>query len=337
MPEPIRTLSPAEVIDRSAAIMDAAWPVEVTVEGAIVDVSMSSGRHLFVKIGPERLSVVVPPRIAAGLVRRVGGRSNLVGVRVAIRGEVELYGGRELQLVAGRVEVIPVHYEPAQPVRVLAARLAPEGVFDQQRKLSLPPAPLRVVIVGPAGNGVDDVLGVLRDSPWDIAVRHVAAASADADALVTGLRSVTDAADVVLLVRGGGDLSDTAFDDEAVVRAVATCPIPVVTGIGHTTDQTLCDRASALSMPTPTAAGRWVVDRLAELDSALEGAGERARAVATGARVEWHPAPDLVGELYRIADLVTATTTPGHENDGTADEAVERVNAIRSQLRGGKA
>jgi len=337
MPEPMGALSPAEVIDRSTAVMDAAWPVRVTVEGAITDVSQAGGRHLFCKLGPERLSVVIPPRIAAGLARRVGGRFHLVGVRVAIRGQIELHQGRELQLVAAAVEAIPVVYEPAQPVRVLAARLEPEGVFDSQRRLMLPPAPLRVVIVGPAGNGVDDVLGVLRESQWDIAVRHVAATSADPDALVTGLRSVSSDADVVLLVRGGGDLSDTAYDHEQVVRAVATCPIPVVTGIGHTTDRTLCDRASALSMPTPTAAARWVVDRLAELDSALEGAGERARAVATGTRVEWQPAPNIVGELYRIADLVTATTTPGHENDGTADEAVERVNAIRSQLRGGKA
>jgi len=335
MPEPMGALSPAEVIDRSTAVMDAAWPVRVTVEGAITDVSQAGGRHLFLKLGPERLSVVVHPRIAAGLARRVGGRFHLAGVRVAIRGQIELYGGRELQLVAAAVEVIPVVYEPAQPVRVLAARLEPEGIFDQQRRLDLPPAPLRIVIVGPAGNGVDDVLGVLRDSPWDIAVRHVAATSADADALVTGLRSVTDAADVVLLVRGGGDLSDTAYDHEQVVRAVATCPVPVICGIGHTTDQTLCDRAAALSMPTPTAAARWVVDRLADLDAALEDAGERARAVATGAEVEWHPAPDLVAELHRIADLVTSAEIPGHEI-GAADEAVERVAALRSRLRGVK-
>lgn len=336
MPERADTLSPAEVIDRSTAVMAAAWPVEVTVQGAITDVSQAGGRHLFLKLGPERLSVVVPPRIAAGLLRRVGGRPNLVGVRVAIRGQIELYQGRELQLVAGSIEVLPVVYEPAQPVRVLAARLGPEGIFAQQRRLDLPPAPLRIAIVGPAGNGVDDVLGVLRDSPWDLVIRHVAAASADPDALVTGLRSVTDAADVVLLVRGGGDLSDTAFDDEAVVRAVAGCPVPVLTGIGHTTDQTLCDRAAAISMPTPTAAARWVVDRLSDLDAALEAAGQRARAVATGARVEWHPTPDLVAELHRIADLVTTADTPGHETDGTADEAVARVNAIRSRLRGVK-
>lgn len=340
------SLSPSDVLASSQAALAVVWPSEVVVEAAVTDVSPSSGRHLFVRVGPERLPVVIQPRCAAGLLRRVGNRADLVGTRLALRGTVELYGGHELQLVVSAVKVLQPVFEVADTSRALEARLSAEGIFDLQHKLTLPPAPLRIIVVGPAGNGVDDVAGVLHGSPWDIALHTIPAPSSDPDALVTGLRSVGEGTDLVLLVRGGGDLAATAFDHEQVVRAVATCPVPVLCGIGHTTDRTLCDRAAALSLATPTAAARWVVDRLAELDAALVLAETRAQAAASrrgvtlgGTKPAAELGSDLVPELRRIVELVAVAenpTTAPEQVASVVDDLTGRVDAIRSLLRGGK-
>lgn len=340
------SLSAADVITRSQAALAVVWPSEIVVEATVTDVSPSSGRHLFCRVGPERLPVVIQPRCAAGLLRRVGTRADIVGVRLVLRGQVELYGGHELQLVVSAVKVISSTYAASDPARVTEARLAAEGILELQHRLTLPPAPLRVVLVGPTGNGVDDVAAVLHGSPWDIAVRSIPAPSSEPDALVAALRSVDVAADLVLLVRGGGDLAATAFDVELVVRAVATCPVPVLAGIGHTADRTLCDRAAALSLATPTAAARWVVDRLAELDSALVMAETRARAAARqrgvtpdGTTASAELGSDLVAELRHIVELVAVAENPAtapEQVTAAVDDLTERVNAIRSLLRGGK-
>ncbi len=371
MPEPMgSSLSAADVLARSQAALAVVWPAEIVVEATVTDVSPSSGRHLFVRVGPERLPVVIQPRCAAGLLRRVGTRADLVGTRLALRGQVELYQGHELQLVVSAVKVISSTYPPTDPASVTEARLTAEGIFDLQHRLTLPPAPLRIVIVGPTGNGTDDVAGVLHGSLWDIAVHLVPAPSSDPDALVAALRSVGAGVDLVLLVRGGGDLVATAFDHEQVVRAVATCSVPVLAGIGHTADRTLCDRAAALSLATPTAAARWVVDRLAELDAALVLAATRARAAASrrgaalGGTKSSHElfgsdrcggsattvalnttkaagelGGGLVPVLHRIVELVGVVEHPDTAPEQVAsavDELLGRVDAIRVLLRGGK-
>lgn len=190
-----------------------------------------------------------------------------------------LWHGHQLQLTATGFSE-PTRVAEPEDRAELVARLEAEGVFSRQSALPVPPDPLRVSVVGPAGAGVDDALAVLRTSPWAIHARHVESPSVDGAQLAEALGAAARGADVVLLVRGGGDLSGTCFDDEAVVRAISACPVPVVTGVGHTTDRSLTDRAAAVATPTPTAAARWVTDRIARFDAALDAAANRARDVA---------------------------------------------------------
>lgn len=183
------------------------------------------------------------------------------GALVELRGRVALYEPRgELQFVveAMRRAGAGTLYEQFLKLR---ARLESEGWFDADRKRALPPYPRRVgVITSTAGAALHDVLTALaRRAPQVSVVVYpspVQGAEAPA-ALVEALRQANERAevDLLLLVRGGGSLEDLwSFNDERVVRAVAMSALPVICGVGHETDVTLCDLAADLRAPTPTAA-----------------------------------------------------------------------------------
>ncbi|KQV61227.1 exodeoxyribonuclease VII [Pelomonas sp. Root1217] len=183
------------------------------------------------------------------------------GVLVEVRGRVAVYEPRgELQFVveAMRRAGAGTLYEQFLALR---ARLTAEGLFDADTKRALPTHPRRIgVITSTAGAALHDVLTALaRRAPQvEVLVYPSPVQGAEAPpALVEALRRANERAevDVLLLVRGGGSLEDLwAFNDERVVRAVALSALPVVCGVGHETDVTLCDLAADLRAPTPTAA-----------------------------------------------------------------------------------
>ena len=183
------------------------------------------------------------------------------GALVEVRGRLALYEPRgELQFVveAMRRAGAGTLYEQFLKLR---ARLAAEGLFDPDVKRELPPYPTRLgVITSTAGAALHDVLTALaRRAPQvGVVVYPSPVQGTDAPpALVQALRVANERAEVdaLLLVRGGGSLEDLwAFNDERVVRAVAGSALPVICGVGHETDVTLCDLAADLRAPTPTAA-----------------------------------------------------------------------------------
>jgi exodeoxyribonuclease VII large subunit len=158
----------------------------------------------------------------------------------------------------------------------LKARLEAEGLFDPARKRALAPYPTRLAVVtSSAAAAWRDVMTALaRRSPhvevWLIPapVQGAEAPPALVAALEVAGRQPVDA---VLVCRGGGSIEDLwAFNDERVVRAVAACPVPVISGVGHETDFTLTDFAADVRAPTPTAAAELAAPRhdqlLRELD-----------------------------------------------------------------------
>jgi exodeoxyribonuclease VII large subunit len=143
----------------------------------------------------------------------------------------------------------------------LKAKLEAEGLFDPARKRALPRFPRRIgIVTSPQAAALHDVLTALaRRMPglpvivYPTPVQGTGAGAQIAAAVrAAGTRAECD---VLLVCRGGGSLEDLwAFNDEAVVRAIAASPIPVVSGVGHETDFTLADFAADLRAPTPTAA-----------------------------------------------------------------------------------
>lgn len=197
---------------------------------------------------------------------------------VEVRGTLAVYEARgELQLIAESMRPAGEGALYEQFLR-LKARLEAMGLFEAARKRAIPVLPRRVGVVTSLGAAaLHDVLTALRRRAPHVEVVLSPASVQGAEAppqLVAALGALAllhrqgSALDAVILCRGGGSLEDLwAFNDEHLVRAVASFPVPVVCGVGHETDVTLCDFAADLRAPTPTAAAELVAqDRRSALD-----------------------------------------------------------------------
>ena len=163
----------------------------------------------------------------------------------------------------------------------LKAKLAKEGLFDEERKREIPTHPRSIgIITSPQAAALKDVLSTLaRRAPHiPIVIYPTLVQGPDAPAgLIAALKAANqenseNAVDVILLVRGGGSIEDLwAFNDEQLAYAIANSNIPVVSGVGHETDFTIADFVADLRAPTPTGAAELAAPRkdqlLQELDA----------------------------------------------------------------------
>jgi len=195
------------------------------------------------------------------------------GDTVRVRATVSLYGGRgDLQLICEAMEAAGAGALLAALER-LKQKLQLEGLFNAERKRPLPTLPRHIgVITSGTGAALQDIQATLqrrfplvRVTLYPVPVQGAEAAPAIVKAL--NLLPQTANVETILLARGGGSLEDLwAFNEEIVVRAVAGCTVPVVTGIGHEIDFTLADFAADHRAATPTAAAEALVpDRQALL------------------------------------------------------------------------
>jgi exodeoxyribonuclease VII large subunit len=203
------------------------------------------------------------------------------GERVHVFGRPELYEQRaEFKLRALSVERFGVGAHLAALER-LKTRLAAEGLFAEDRKRPLPFLPRRIgVVTGNDAAAKRDVVTTIctRFPPASVLVAETyVQGSRAAPEIVSAIRAIGEepGIEVVVLTRGGGSSEDLlAFSDERVVRAVADCPVPVVSAVGHEQDTPLCDLAADVRASTPTAAGKLVVPELTELCGRLDRARE---------------------------------------------------------------
>ena len=206
------------------------------------------------------------------------------GQTVAVRGRVGIYEPRgELQFI---VEVMQRGGAGAlyEQFLLLKAKLEAEGLFAPARKRALPGYPQRVGVVTSLGAAAlhDVASAFARRSPHvEVIVYPSLVQGADAPpALVAAIEQANRRAEVDLLIvcRGGGSLEDLwAFNDERVVRAIVASRLPVVCGVGHETDVTLCDFAADLRAPTPTAAAEMAVPARSDCLGPLQAAAGALR------------------------------------------------------------
>lgn len=219
------------------------------------------------------------------------------GQEVLLRGKITVYEARgDYQLVAETAE--PVGLGALQlAFEQLKKKLAAEGLFDPDRKKPLPRHPRAVgIVTSPTGAAIRDILHVLeRRAPY-LRVRLFPAVVQGASAPAEIVRAVEAAArwrsadrtplDALIVGRGGGSPEDLcAFNDEGVARAVAACPLPTISAVGHEIDFVITDFVADLRAPTPSAAAEVVAPDAAELRHQVQV--QRARLVrALGSALE---------------------------------------------------
>ncbi|NRQ44574.1 exodeoxyribonuclease VII large subunit [Rheinheimera sp. YQF-2] len=230
------------------------------------------------------------------------------GQQVLIRARISVYEPRgEYQLLAEFIESAGAGLLKQQ-FEQLKAKLQAEGLFDPAGKKALPAQVQRVgVITSPTGAAVRDIVTVLkRRAPgieviiYPSQVQGETAAAQLRNMLSTAIRR--NEVDVLIIGRGGGSLEDLwCFNDEALCRAVAACPIPIVSAVGHEIDFALTDFVADVRAPTPSAAAELVspdqshlLERIMRLRSALIQA-QRARMQ--------HAAPKLLNLSQRLLAL----------------------------------
>lgn len=162
--------------------------------------------------------------------------------------------------------------------RKLKEKLTGEGLFDSSKKQSLPRFPNRVAVVtSPTGAAIQDFLQTIKNR-WPniyicifpVTVQGTNAANQIASAIDSANR-IAESFDTLVVIRGGGSLEDLwAFNEEVVCRSIANSKTPVLTGIGHETDQTLADLAADKQALTPTDAAVLLVPDQAELIRELQ-------------------------------------------------------------------
>jgi exodeoxyribonuclease VII large subunit len=218
------------------------------------------------------------------------------GESVLAHGRISVYeAGGNYQFYVDDLEPAGQGALHAQFERI-KARLAAEGLFEPDLKRRLPLFPQRIgVVTSPDGAALRDILNVLhRRYPLAQVILSPTQVQGETAALqiIAALSALMpQQADVIILARGGGSLEDLwAFNDERLARAMASCPIPIVTGIGHEIDFTIADFVADVRAPTPSAAAELVSPDKNELKQRLAGyqqaLAELAQQAITAARNE---------------------------------------------------
>lgn len=220
----------------------------------------------------------------------------------AVRQSVQIQEGQQI-LVYGEISV----YEPRGSYQLIVAivladgqgklqvafeqlkqKLAAEGLFDGSRKKAIPVLPRTIgIITSPTGAAIRDFISVLRRRGWRgrlVVIPSKVQGNEAAPELISQVKRAVQMGifDLLVIARGGGSLEDLwPFNEEALVRAVADCPIPVISGVGHEIDFTLVDFVADLRAETPTGAAEFISSNFLRAKDRLDSAIKELRRSTT--------------------------------------------------------
>ena len=242
-----------------------------------------SGHHYFsLKDSEGAVRCVMFRREAMGLkFRPENGMKVLAFGRVTVfprDGQYQLYCS---QLIPDGVGDLSVAFEQ------LKNKLAGEGLFARERKRPIPSYPQKIALItSPAGAALRDMLRILK-ARWplaDVVLIPTSVQGAEAPGEICQAFSLVrycNGVDLVITGRGGGSMEDLwCFNDEAVARAIAACPVPVISAVGHEPDVTIADFVADLRAATPSNGAELATPDMAELCARLNASGQRMKSSA---------------------------------------------------------
>jgi exodeoxyribonuclease VII large subunit len=250
------------------------------------------------------------------------------GQQVLVSAKVTIYEPR------GSYQLIVEHMEPAgegllrRRLEELKTKLAAEGLFDASHKQPLPKLPRQIgIITSPTGAAVRDILHILQRRfatvPVVIYPVQVQGDKAKHDIVdAIKIASTRNECDVLILGRGGGSLEDLwAFNEEPVARAIYSCPIPIISAVGHEVDFTIADLVADLRAPTPSGAAELVVPDAGTWADQLSSLENRAKnTINRQIQQNAYSVRQLAGRLRRRQPIVVL-----RQHSQRLDELVQRM------------
>ena len=285
-----------DLVTLLAAVKDTvaeSYPVPVWVKAEISSWSPRANGHCYLELSQSRGGKIIAQSRAIiwswkylalkSYFEKETGEPLRAGITILVQVRVsysELYG---LSLSIENIDPAFTVGEKALEKKKVIERLTRDGYMDMQKELALPDIPRRLaVITSKTAAGYQDFRNHLEAGGyaivhdlWEAMMQGEQAPESITEALSEAAKKQYDA---ILILRGGGSESDLAcFDDEHLALAIATCPVPVVTAIGHDKDVHIADMVANTSVKTPTALADLFVDLFRRQDSALDAIGDRIR------------------------------------------------------------
>lgn len=312
----------------------------VWVRGEIQGWNKSAAGHIYfnlVEVDDRNARSTVRVAFFAGAQHGPRERFRRAGLKLGDGLKVRIFGGLDFFGGSGQVTLKMTDIDPRFTLGEMAIqrdevvrKLVATGLFDANRGCRLSVAPLRVGVVASVGSAA-----------WADFVHEIERSTLGFQLLVTDVRVQGDAAvhmvstaitalgrrddlDVVVVIRGGGARSELArFDHESIAVAIATCPLPVFTGLGHEIDRSVADEVAHRALKTPTACAAALVERVAEYLAVAEHTFTAIRQRADRS-LDRHD-----GRLVEIG------TGLGDRVHGALDRSVERLHHRSTRVRDG--
>ncbi len=268
-----RVYTVSELVGGANRVVEQAY-ASVWVEGEVSNLRLVQSGHAYFTL--KDAGALLPVAMWRSALARLRFRLQ-DGQHLRVMGRLGIYPQQgKFQLYAERAEPAGLGAMMLQ-LEQLRARLAAEGLFARERKRPLPRWPRVIgVVTSPTGAAIHDILKVTRRRcPSRVLLAPAAVQGDDAPASLRAalLRlQARPGVDVIIIGRGGGASEDLwAFNDEAVVRAIAACRVPIVSAVGHEVDVTLADFAADVRAATPSNAAELVVPEQRVLEQSVQG------------------------------------------------------------------
>ena len=330
--EPRRVYSISQLTDRIRSLLEERF-FEIWVEGEISNCFVAKTGHMYFTLKDTQAQIKAVMFRSAIRYLRFKPQD---GLRVVARGRVTVYDPK------GEYQIVCEHLEPeGLGARQLAfdqlkERLARDGLFDPRRKRPLPALPRKIgVVTSLDGAAVRDIIKVLRRRyanahivirPARVQGEGAALEIARAMAAIGKVKGV----DVVIVGRGGGSIEDLwAFNEEVVARAIAGCPVPTISAVGHETDVTIADFVADMRAPTPSAAAEMVVARKDDFCARIDRLAHRVQTLMQG---RLHRVRSRLGTLESRSGYAGFAMRVAMRGRRADDLSHQLLRAVRGQL-----